>query len=73
MIAKLHTNLATPTKRQPLSRSAIGSGGSAMSSHVRERSMVVSCFRVIRLVLGPSVAASLTEVVQSDKSRSKKL
>lgn len=52
-------NLATPTSKHPLSLRAMGSGGSAISSHVLLRSTLVSCFRVIFFVLGPSVAASL--------------
>ena len=53
------THLATPTRRQPLNLNAIGSGGSAISSHVRVRSMAVSCLRVMRRLRGPKVAASL--------------
>lgn len=53
-------DLATPTSKQPLNLNASGSGGSAINSQVLVKSTPVSCFRVILLVLGPSVAASLT-------------
>jgi hypothetical protein len=52
-------DLATPTSKHPLNLSASGSGGSAINSQVFVKSTPVSCFRVILLVLGPRVAASL--------------
>jgi len=52
-------DLATPTSRHPLNLNASGSGGSAINSQVLVKSTPVSCFRVILLVLGPRVAASL--------------
>jgi hypothetical protein len=52
-------DLATPTSKHPLNLNASGSGGSAINSQVLVKSTPVSCFRVILLVLGPRVAASL--------------
>jgi hypothetical protein len=53
-------DLATPTSKHPLNLNASGSGGSAINSQVLVKSTPVSCFRVILLVLGPRVAASLS-------------
>lgn len=58
------THRAAPTSRLPLKRSAIGSGGSAMSSHERLRSTSVSAFFDTRLLRGPRVAISLESAVR---------